>query len=522
MVDPTLSLPLPHAGDYRDNRMWVDEQIWGHRLWDSESPWLLFLEFLNVAEACHREGRLFDEKGVYYPLVFHPYQRIHLRNVLFNNEALDQVVERFRDNTTAWSRWLAWMADNAKGATPREGLTSRDFSYLKERFHSFGQFAVLVGMLQGSAVENETNKRWSSRFVFPFGPNALYEDLNISPSGAVSREYINFGRTGELLYLMISRSARAGELAAHFGPLLAGNNPWNKLLALLEPEASEDRQTRTNSFLPYRRHAAFDRLGEDWLRILELDLPGFDALPYLVTLGALHVLLYQLRVAAELVDMAGVHFVCELVAPRKTLVRELSALNYQENNQLPQKAVETYLAQVPASEDWQRALAQPGAFAACKRLLIERVRWPQDAEDYEGCSEPDALFAELRREAVSRHRQHVANVHRNYGRDVGLVSRRGTNRLRYAPTDALLKALILANVERRTEFKEFLARLFARYGFVFGEREAEQVLGKDDFDKKAFQANSHRLEQRLGSLGMLRRLSDACAYVQNPFAQRAS
>ena len=43
-----------------------------------------------------------------------------------------------------------------------------------------------------------------------------------------------------------------------------------------------------------------------------------------------------------------------------------------------------------------------------------------------------------------------------------------------------------------------------------------------DFEKKAFQTNSHRLEQRLASLGMLRRLSDACAYVQNPLARGQS
>jgi hypothetical protein len=104
---------------------------------------------------------------------------------------------------------------------------------------------------------------------------------------------------------------------------------------------------------------------------------------------------------------------------------------------------------------------------------------------------------------------------------VGLVSKRGTNKFRYAPTDALLKALILANVERRMELKEFLAKVFDRYGLVFGDREAEQVLDREQFDKKAFQANAHRLEQRLGSLGVLRRLSDACAYVQNPFERRS-
>ena len=118
---------------------------------------------------------------------------------------------------------------------------------------------------------------------------------------------------------------------------------------------------------------------------------------------------------------------------------------------------------------------------------------------------------------MKRHRQHVANIHRNYGREIGLVSRRGTVKLRYAPNDSLLKTLLFANVEKRIELHQFLERLHRRYGIIFSDKEAEQVLPKGEFDKKVFQANSRRLEQRLGSLGLLRRLSDGCAYVVNPY-----
>lgn len=517
MVDPTLLVPAPHLNDHPDNEMWVDEQIWGHRLWDSQSPWLLFLEFLNIAEACQRDGRLLDEQGTYYPLHFTPYQRMFLRNILFNNEALFHINERYPDSTSAWSYWLPWMAENAKA------VTLRDFSYLQSRFPSFQQFASLVAMLRSSAVENERNRRWSSRFVFPFGPNALYEDLNVTPAGSVAREYINFGRTGELVYMMLCRSTGAAQLRPHLAGMLAGKNPWNAVLGRFQPEVPEDHHTRGKSYLPYRGHHRFDRLAEDWLRILELRLPGFDAFPHLVSLGALHVVLYQLHVAAEWCgETRPVHFICEVVAPKKTLVRELSAQNYQENTQLPQLAIEAYVNRIEESEDWRRAATQPGAFETCRQLLQAQVRWPMELDDAEGISDPVNLMAELRRRALSRHRRHVANIHRNYGRDVGLVSKRGTNKLRYAPTDTLLKALILANVAQRMEYKEFLSHLFSRYGLVFGEREAEQVLDSDEFDKKAFQANAERLEQRLGSLGMLRRLSDACAYVQNPFGRAAS
>ena len=80
----------------------------------------------------------------------------------------------------------------------------------------------------------------------------------------------------------------------------------------------------------------------------------------------------------------------------------------------------------------------------------------------------------LQQAAMKRHRQHVANIHRNYGRDIGLVSKRGTVKLRYAPNDSLLKTLLFANVERRIELHRFPGKLDRRYGIVFGDREAEQ------------------------------------------------
>jgi hypothetical protein len=74
-------------------------------------------------------------------------------------------------------------------------------------------------------------------------------------------------------------------------------------------------------------------------------------------------------------------------------------------------------------------------------------------------------------------------------------------------------------VTKRTEFNAFLGQLYDRYGLVFGEKEAESALTAQEIDKKPFQANSRRLEQRLSSLGLLKRLSDACAYVENPYSR---
>lgn len=68
------------------------------------------------------------------------------------------------------------------------------------------------------------------------------------------------------------------------------------------------------------------------------------------------------------------------------------------------------------------------------------------------------------------------------------------------------------------EFQEFLAKLHQTYGFVIGDRQATELINSGDADRKDFETNAKRLERRLASIGLLKRLSDACAYVQNPFA----
>lgn len=509
----------PNPKDHPNVSPWIDEQIWGHRLWDAQSSWLLFLEFLSVAEACLRDKKLLDEEKAQYPLVFHTYKRMYLRNILFNNVELTRIGElQYQDADGMWQMWIKWMNDNA------QGVPIRDFSYLKGRFHSFNDFVTLIGMLRESAVESETNRRWTSRFVFPFGPQGLYVDVNLGPSGKPAVEYINFGRTGELLYLMLCRAIHGPLLYEPIRNLLQGDNPWNQLLGLLQQEDLEkDLLERGHSYLPYLRHNIFDELADDWLSIFKLELPRFDSVPHLVTLGAFHILLYQITIATEWLQKGRKpHMICEVVAPQKTLVRELSFINYQDNADLPTQAVEAYINNIEYSEEWQKALRETGAYAACYKILRERVWWPRKPEDYEGPEDPNRLIQELRTEALRGHRQHVAHVHRTYGREVGLVSKRGTTKLRYAPNDALLKTLIAANVETRMELGEFLDCLYRRYGLVFGEKEALQVLSNNEFDKKAFLANAERLEQRLSSLGMLRRLSDSCAYVENPYSRRTS
>jgi len=508
------SPPGPHPNRDHGIELWLDEQIWGHRLWDTQSPWLVFLEFLNVADACHRQEQLLGHDAL-YPLRYRPRQRMFLRNILFNSDDVARIAEEQHDSRRAWETWLAHIQDTALGVPHGE------FGYLRNRFHSFADFAQTVHLMRGVAVERESNKRWSSRFVFPFGPHALYVDVGISPTtGQPTRQYINFGRSGELLYAMLARAASRDALLPYVREMVAGTNQWDRLVASLQPDGEDDQERESTScYLPYLRHPVFDGLACDWLAICRLQLPSFDGYPHLVTLGALHLLRYHLWVAATWAGrVTPPSLLCEIVTVKKTLVRELSLQSYGQNDGLSTHAVEQFVERIRGSDAWKNA-KESGAFVRHREVLQEAVWW---GVDYEGANDPEQLLAELKQAARKGHQQHTAQLHRGYGREIGLVSRRGTTRYRYAPTDQLMKTLLLATVEHRMEYTEFLAHLFAKYGLVIGDGEAERVLPADEFDRKAFQANARRLEQRLASLGLLRRLSDACAYVENPYRREGT
>lgn len=103
---------------FDDVKLWVEEAVFGHRLYARQNPWLLFLEFMNVAEAHHREGNLFARTE---PETSTPYSlrwRMGLRSVLFDNSQLGRLAEEKLDDESLWQEWFKEMARASAAATP--------------------------------------------------------------------------------------------------------------------------------------------------------------------------------------------------------------------------------------------------------------------------------------------------------------------------------------------------------------------------------------------------------------------
>jgi hypothetical protein len=515
------TLPRPRSfDDEHGPAMWVDEAIWGHRLHDEQTPWLAFLEFLNVLRSESEAGRAFMEPDGPNTLRYRPYRRLHLRNILFNNPRLDAILKEFPDDKSRWQRWLRDMEKNADGLGDRP-----DFNFIRGHFASFEDFALTASLLRSTAVEGESNKRWTSKFVFPYGPAALYEDLNVRPT-SMTNDRRFFGRVGEVVYLMLCRSGHGEKLREELCPLLlTEDSRWNRLLRTFSPERPEDLRHRANPYLPYSELPEFRMFAEDWLSLLRCQMPGYDVMPHLVDLLGLHVLLYKLNRARAWIEPGHpVRLVLEIISPRRTTIRDLAGETYLINNTLSRQAVDNYIREtVEHSPEWQQALQDPDPYGAALKTLESKVAWP-DPEKYEGPHTPQGLLHSkqgLIEAAQRRHAGHVANVHSRYASAIGLASRRGTRKTRYAPNDRFLKSLVFASVPRRHEFQHFLHLIHERYGFIVGHRQATDYVRHGQSDQTAFEDNARRLELRLASLGLLRRLSDACAYVENPFARRS-
>jgi hypothetical protein len=450
-----------------------------------------------------------------------PHHHLHLRNILFNNPRLLVYLKEVPDDETRWKRWLDDMAHSADGLGEQP-----DFSYIRSRFARFEDFVAIVQLLRLSAIEGESNKRWTSKFVFPYGPAALYEDVRVTPN-SITNDRRFFGRVGELVYLMLCRSGRGSELLEQLRPLfLTAETRWNRIIqTLIPPHHDPHTRARANAYLPYAAFPAFQQFADDWLALLRCRIPGYDVTSYLVDVLGLHIVLYKLRCAkAWVAPEKPLRLVLEIVAPRRTTVRDLAAQTYLDNNQLSPEAIKAYIRQtVEASPEWQAALVSADPFGNAFSVLRSKVTWPPDPDPntYRGVRTPEGLLRSpdgLYTAAAQRHASHIANVHARYMREVGLASRRSTNRLRYAPNDHILKSLVLAVVPRRMEFQQFLHVLHERYSFVIGHRQAVTYIEEGQSDQKAFEDNARRLEMRLASLGLLKRLSDACAYVENPYA----
>jgi hypothetical protein len=511
----------PYYGSKSSNDAWIAEAIWGHRL--ERQPFsALLLEFLGMAEGMYREGKLLAETRPGENPEFVANRSLQLRNLLFNNPRMEEILRNARgSDEDGWKEWLRVMNENAALG---DHLTA-DFSYLRERFDSFTELVGVIRLLRRITVDPGSERGWTTQFIFPIGPAALYEAILVKGEGFELTRRV-FTRTGEIVYLMLSRASAPlrnkirDSLSPSFDPSTSRNRLVMRLLSDSEPDRGSQKG---GTYLPYKKHPAFDRMAEDVAAVLALNLPDQDAFQFLGPLLGFHLYLYGIETANNWSGSTGLPaIVCEILAPRIDLVRKAAGESYLSNDGLGSRAVKKYLdLEVFSDPELDKYLADPLIDDQAKKdYLVEHLantvslKKPLEAHDHNKLVEKVYSFAQ------QLYRKGTADGLTSLATGCGLASRRGTNRIRYAPTDELLRALVLANVSSPMEESAFLRLLHGRYRLVIGPVEAKKDVLPFLFEESDFKKNRERLSQHLISMGLAQRMSDACTYILNPMEAR--
>jgi hypothetical protein len=515
MIAPTNS--EPYYGSKDRNEAWIAEAIWGHRL--ERQPFsALLLEFLGMAEGMCRQGKLLAATRPGENAEYVANRCLQLRNLLFNNPRMEEILRNAQgSDEDGWSTWLQVMKDSASLGD----RISADFSYLRTRFDTFAELVSVVRLLRRITVDPGSERGWTTQFLYPIGPAALYEAI-LEKGDGFERTRRVFTRTGEIAYLMLSRASEPlrakirNRLAPSFDAATSRNRLVMRLISSPEPDRGE---MKGGTYLPYKSHPAFDRMAEDVAAILSLNLPDQDAFQYLQPLLGLHVYLYGIETAFAWLGNEGLPpIVCEILAPRSDLVRKAAVASYLHNDGIGELAVRRFIDTTVFSDlRLNNILADDALDDVTKAdYLSEHLTKTVSLKKRLDTTEPRKMTELFYAFARRLYRGGTADGLTSLATGCGLVSKRGTNRYRYAPTDDLLRALVLANVTSPIEESAFLWHLHRRYRISIGPAQARTNVLSYQFDETDFKRNRDRFGQHLVGMGLAQRKSDACTYVVNP------
>lgn len=513
----------------------IEKRIWGHRLYDEQSGMMTLLEFLCVLQNRTFESQVANpnvpltEDNALLSAYYAP-QRPFLRSLLFNNPYIEEIYTHVADP------WIVWKDHFIGDSQNQDIIQENRITLLSEKLNefktifddqargndqkSFEAFARVIRLLRYSGINLQSGKRWTSRFVFPWGRNCLYLDSN-SKGSTTDRRF--FGRNGELLFMLLCFAEKRDELSRLINQkLLDSGNDLDRICEALTLGADVPHRVWNDQgegcILPLDCFDGARRriniLCEDLIRVFSLPIPTPDIVKHTVILVSLNFLCYfleQSRYAIEQFSPAGTAvpsciIPCEALQKPTSDIRRLSKRYFEINQDLSLNAVRAYYEYYAGAASESSSSAQED---------LEAFTDPVD----ESNSDEDSLSGIL-----ETHRGHWGpSLHRFLARDCGLATKLCTNSLRYAPSDDLIETLasIIVPVERkRLLFTDFLAEAYERYGLVFAEQEFRKA-GVTDTNlipnNSEFEANKRRLQAKFLSLGLLDALSDGFEFVLNPY-----
>lgn len=512
---------VPETQNLSSVKLWCEYAIWGLLFYDDQSPWLTVVEALHICFHRKVQGDSVFTAVASVASTEHEAitYRLRLNNELRHMLFRDREVIRIANGQSVdeKARWQAWLD------TVSRDYAGLELGYLQEEFETFGEMARSVELLRTAEIEAQSAKRWTSRHILPLGPDMLFADVN--DKNSLDRKFMR--RTGEMLYLMLNRASLRDELGHLIETrLLSAGSLWNRLARRVGgPTAASVGDTHIG-YLPMPSSSSYDRLAADWVALLSLrNIPVENLLDPLERVSGLMQILYILERAQETIgDNVPVppFFLDLLGAPGNNPIRKLSANQFKRHRSMPVEAIGAFIDTFAASDQWTAVLSSAAGGKEAMDLLATRFLWkPSRSPNPDWMPPPEEQLAELRTQAQNSKGHSISSTFSNHAKHIGMLRAQRSSGTWYAPSDAFLEALVLANVTTPMEFGDFLHGLMTRYKIVIGPEEVRIAFNVKTSALPApladLKENERRLEDRLRVLGFLDRKSDDCAFVINPF-----
>ena len=467
------------------------EDTWGHRFRTDQTPMLLFFELMCIIESQNQAKKNGDIEKIFLPendrLYFKHKRNINLRVLLYQNEELESIYKSSMNEEAKWDKQIEYLNRLDKKFF---SFKNKDINHFKQKFETFESFYKAIKSIRSLTFDPLTNKRWTSKFIFPISREYIWSDLD-NENDSEDRRF--FSRGGELIYLMLCRSKEEtrDKLEELFVEWLEDkDDSYSNLARLLviKEECAPVLGEKKLGYLPYRTMKCFQTLSEDIVGILRLSLEKLDKIKILSDMIGFHTGNYILTVGEmyyrEQIDIVeqSPHYVAEVLSKTNSSVRKASARSIRtQHNRLEttlSNTIETYFKKNEVDPQ-------------------EKLDETSGAEEY-----------------LKNHIKGYPNV---CFKAIGFVSVKNTNKLRYVLTEDFLHSLVISLLgeEKRLELEKFIQELQERYSIFIDQAPSDN----DSILQEDLNRNKKNLIELLYQMGMLRHLSDACSYVVDPYLE---
>lgn len=571
--------------DDNDSMGFIEQRFLSTKIRASETPDETLTEFLNVlaSQDLQEDPTQYgiDETGC---TKFLCIRNMKLRRLLFNNPLLDYLNEvndcEAISDARKWELWgNSFISTNTreqeykssvkelkerygdneqfvkliplrrKSATAKiiyRVISQDDIARWHNTFKSFANFAKAINLLRSWSFICK-NRQWCSHFIFPFGPDCLY--MEIDKDHVFKNNYMS--GAGLIMFSMVQRSTSPEDVRLVFTKLhdrfLNPNNPFNVIAQQLEGrehdisyyidlfkqdvhagkinspyDKSDDDSFIKNSlqdgstvYLPFKRHRVFDQITEDFKSILSLDnqLNQNDLFQALSFIGTLNLVVYYQETCQKLLELCHVESNIDMVVEcnhnARNNLRRLSADSQRENAGLlgltVNTMIKTYLLKIFFNLNEHSMLDKQEyeyimdiiehEFSLDKRLKQDcsfdkccKLSHIESLEQQETTSDKVKVsFAALHQcflQEFNTSLRNILTMHSLYTSSIGLTPVKKTRSYRYVLSDTLVKCLVLSTVKKDSQLMS-LNEFLAELHTKY-----HLVIGPNEAQKTKIDANS--------------------------------